>query len=333
MLQTDVLIIGAGPVGLFASFEAGLLGMKTVIVDGLKIIGGQCKALYPEKPIYDIPGFSEISGASLIDKLESQSSRFRPIYILGEQLISFSKDGEHFVSVTDKQTHIKSKIILIAGGGGSFSPNKPPLKNLGEYENKSVFFSIDNVSKFYGKKIVIAGGGDSAIDWALALADKASKLYLIHRREKFKAAPASAGELARLSAKGLIEIIAPYQLKDLDGQNGILTHVIICDLSENIKKIEADILLLFFGLTNDLGPLKNWGLELSSGSIKVDQASQMTNIEGIYAIGDICYYNGKLKLILTGFAEAACALHHAYSKVFDGKILHFQHSTSKNFKS
>ncbi len=332
MNKTDVLIIGAGPVGLFSVFQAGMLGMKCHIVDNLDMIGGQCSALYPEKPIYDIPAYPEITAGDLITKLSIQNEKFNPVYHLGQQVENITNDGKLFHAITSKGIEIQSKIILIAAGAGSFTPNRPPLENLEQYEGKSVFYMVKNMENFRGKKIAIAGGGDSAIDWAINLANIAEKIYLIHRRDKFRAAPESLNQIANLEKQGKIELIVPYQLHKLEGKNGILDRVIVSDLDGEEKELDANILLPFFGLATDLGPIKNWGLGVEHFHVSVNQSSSETNIPGIYAVGDIAHYQGKIKLILVGFSEAAIALHHAYERVFDGKALHFEYSTTKGAK-
>lgn len=329
MTKKDVLIIGAGPVGLFAVFQAGMLGMSSVVVDSLEMIGGQCSALYPEKPIYDIPGFAKVSAEGLIDNLSEQNARFKPQYLLKQTVKSVTKTDTGFISETSAGEKIESKIILIAAGAGSFVPNRPPLQGIENYEGKSVFYMVKNRQDFAGKKIAIAGGGDSAVDWAVNLADIAEKIYLIHRRDKFRAADSSLAEVKALVEKGKIELVTPYQLKALEGFDGALEKVIVSDLDGNIKELDADILLPFFGLATDLGPIKDWGLNFETFHIKTDQSNSQTNAEGIYAIGDVATYPGKIKLILVGFSEASLALHHAYPKVFDGKALHFEYSTSK----
>ncbi|MDX1923871.1 MAG: NAD(P)/FAD-dependent oxidoreductase [Rickettsiaceae bacterium] len=334
MENSEVLIIGAGPVGLFAAFKAGMVGMKSNIVDILDSAGGQCSALYPEKPIYDIPAYPKILAGELIERLKEQNSIFSPKYFLGQQIrtVKRGEDG-YFVSITDKGVQFRSKIIIIAAGAGAFAPNKPPIANIELFENQSVFYHVDNVNKFQGKKIVIAGGGDSAIDWAINLSNIAQKIYLIHRRDKFRASPSTTELVHMLEREGKIEIIKPYQLHSLEGKDGILSKVNVVDFDNNLKPIEADILLPFFGLSSQIGPIKNWGLNIDKNTILVNQATQMTNIEGIYAVGDVCEYEGKLKLILTGFSECAHAVHHAYPFVFGGNQLHFQHSTSMDLVS
>ncbi len=325
----DVIIIGAGPVGLFAAFQAGMLGMKSVIIDALDFAGGQCMALYPEKPIYDIPGIPKILAQDLIAQLKDQASPFNPEYYLGQQVTHLKSIENRFEVTTSKGNKISSKIILIAGGCGAFGPNKPPLENIELYEGKSIFYSVGQREFFRDKKIVIAGGGDSAIDWVISLSEIAEKIYLVHRRDKFRAAPESLRKLSDLTSSGLVEMVVPYQLHSLEGEHGIIESVVVEDMSGVKKYLDANILLPFFGLKMSLGPILEWGLNIDANHISVDNVNYQTNIEGIYAVGDIASYTGKLKLILTGFAECSNALHHSYKRVFDGKALHFQYSTSK----
>nr|WP_253307485.1 NAD(P)/FAD-dependent oxidoreductase [Rickettsia endosymbiont of Ceutorhynchus assimilis] len=329
MHSTDVIIIGAGPVGLFTIFQAGMLGMKCHIIDSQEIIGGQCITLYPEKPIYDIPAHPKIMGEELIKQLELQAAPFKPTYHLNQQAIELKQQDGIFEVKTSKNVTIKGKIIIIAAGAGSFGANKPPLANIEEFENKSVFYFVNNRNSFKDKEIVIAGGGDSAVDWAISLSEIARKIYLVHRRDKFRAASESLRQLKNIADSGKIELVIGYQLDALQGNNGILEKVCVKDLHGNTRLLTANILLPFFGLKQELGPIAKWGLNVRLHHIEVEPPYFQTNIAGIYAIGDIASYLGKLKLILTGFAEAASSLHHAYSKVFDGKALHFEYSTTK----
>ena len=330
-MQTDVAIIGAGPVGIFGAFQAGMLGMKSCIIDALDVAGGQCSALYPEKPIYDIPAYPEILAQGLIDKLLEQSNPFQPTYLFSRQVISLVKNENDFVLSTSKGDVIKAKAVLIAAGAGSFGPNRPPLANIESYEGKSVFYLVSKREEFAGKKIVIAGGGDSAVDWAISLSAIAD-VSLVHRRPKFRAAPASVQKLHELSSQSKINLITDCQLDELVGDNGLLSEVIVADLDANKRTIKAEILLPFFGLAQNLGPLLEFGLNVKTHHIKADYPHFETNIPGIYAVGDIVTYDGKLKLILTGFAEVAASLHHAYARVFDGKALHFEYSTTKGIQ-
>lgn len=329
MHNTDIIIIGAGPIGLFTIFQAGMLGMRCHIIDSQEVIGGQCSLLYPEKPIYDIPAYPKILAADLIKRLEEQARPFNAVYHLNQQAIQMQQEEGGFKITTSNNTIIFSKVIIIAAGSGSFGPNKPPLVNIETFEGKSVFYFINNRNNFANKAIVIAGGGDSAVDWTILLAEIAQKIYLVHRREKFRAAPESIRQLQELAVNGKIELVVNYQLDHLLGNDGQLEAVGVKDLTGNIRILPANILLPFFGLAQELGPIKNWGLNLKTNHILVEPQSFETNIPGMYAIGDIAHYPGKLKLILTGFAEAASSLHHAYTRVFEGKALHFEYSTTK----
>lgn len=332
ILETDVVVIGAGPVGLFAVFQCGMLGLKCHVVDSLDHIGGQCTALYPEKPIYDIPAEPSISGAVLIEQLEQQAAPFSPIYHLGQQLMGVAGTAGNFTLTTSKQKTIHAKAIIIAAGAGAFGPHRPPLDGLEQYEGKSVFYSVRTREQFRGKKIVIAGGGDSAVDWANSLAEIAAKIYVVHRRDKFRAAPASLEKLQEYTLAGIVELITPYQLSGLKGNNGILKQVDVTDLDNNMRVLDADMLLPFFGLSAELGPIATWGLNIDRSHITTDQGTATTNIAGIYAIGDIATYPHKLKLILTGFADAAHAAHAIYTQLHPDTPLHFEYSTTKGIQ-
>ena len=329
--QTDVIIIGAGPVGLFAVFECGMLKMKTHVIDNLEEIGGQCSALYPEKPIFDIPGYPEVMAGELIARLEEQAAPFDPVYHLGQQAEKLEKlDDGTFRVTTSRGAAITAKAIILAAGAGSFGPNRPPLKGIEAFEGTSVFYMVKRRSDFEGKKVVIAGGGDSAVDWALSLANVAEKIYVVHRRDKFRAAPENVSRLQTLAAASdKIDMVIPYQLHGLEGENGQMTGVIVSDLDGAEKRLAADVLLPFFGLTPQLGPLADWGLGIEHFHIPVNQATCETAVKGIYAVGDVATYPHKLKLILTGFAEAAQAAHAIHPLVFPGQELHFVYSTSK----
>ncbi len=332
LLKTDVVVIGAGPVGLFAVFQCGMLGLKCHVVDSLDQIGGQCTALYPEKPIYDIPAEPSISGAELIEQLERQAHPFTPVYHLGQQVMGVSGQVGDFTITTSKNTLIKTKAIIIAAGAGAFGPHKPPLDNLEQFEGSSVFYAVRSRDQFRGKRIVIAGGGDSAIDWANSLAEIAAKIYIVHRRDKFRAAPASLEKLEEFKASGIVELVTPYQLSSLRGTDGILHHVDVIDLDNNTKTLDADILLPFFGLSTALGPIAEWGIHLDHSHIVTTQGTAATNVDGIYAVGDIATYAHKLKLILTGFADAAYAAHAIHAHLNPDTPLHFEYSTTKGIK-
>lgn len=326
---TDIAIIGAGPVGLFAVFECGMLKMKCHVIDALDSVGGQCAALYPEKPIYDIPGHPAIDAAQLVQRLEAQAEPFAPVYHLGQRVEGLKADGERFVLATSTGRRVAAKAIMIAAGAGAFGPNRPPISGIEAYEGKSVFYYVKRREDFRGKRVVIAGGGDSAVDWALALEGIATHVLVVHRREKFRAAPESAARLAALAKDGRIELVVPYQLHGLEGADGLISAVVIRDLDGNDRTIAADALLPFFGLSMDLGPIAHWGLALERHHLTVDPARLETSVPGIFAIGDVASYPGKLKLILSGFSEAAMAAHAAYSRVFPGHALHFEYSTTK----
>ncbi|PWC55155.1 NAD(P)/FAD-dependent oxidoreductase [Azospirillum sp. TSO22-1] len=328
--RTDVAIIGAGPVGLFAIFECGMLKMNCHVIDALDMVGGQCTALYPEKPIYDIPGHPAIDAADLIDKLAEQAAPFAPTYHLGQQVSTLTRTAEgRWLVETTIGTRIDAQAVIIAAGVGAFGPNRPPLDGLEAYEGKSVHYMVRRKQDFAGKKVVIAGGGDSAIDWTLSLADVAEKVYVVHRRPKFRGAPESVARMEALARDGRIELVVPYQLSGLDGTGGQLTAVRVATLDGEEKALPADALLAFFGLSMNLGPIAEWGLNLERSHITVTQPSCITSAEGVFAIGDIATYPGKLKLILCGFAEAAQAAHAIHPLVHPGEALHFEYSTSK----
>jgi len=327
--QTDVVIVGAGPVGLFAVFECGMVRLHCHVIDVLEDAGGQCTALYPEKPIYDIPGFPRIEAAELIVRLEAQAAPFRPIYHLGEQVQALAPlAGGYWQVTTTKGTVVRARAVIIAAGVGAFGPNRPPLSGIESYEGKSVFYYVTQRESLRGKRIVIAGGGDTAVDWALSLAEIAAHVSLIHRRNKFRAAPESEARLKALAEAGRIDLVVHYQLHGMEGDDGRLKAVIAATLDGAQRRIEADVLLPFFGLSMSLGPIAEWELALQQGQIAVDAATTATNRPGIFAIGDVVTYPGKLKLILTGFAEAAIAARSAYALVHPETPLHFEYSTT-----
>ena len=329
MHNTDIVIIGAGPTGLFAVFECGMVRLKCHVIDALDAAGGQCTALYPEKPIYDIPGYPQILAADLIKNLEAQAAPFHPVYHLGQSVTKISGESGAWVLETSKGVKIGAKAIIIAAGCGAFGPNRPPLDGIEVYEGKSVFYYVKSREDYRGKRIVIAGGGDSALDWAISLHDIADKIYMVHRRDKFRGAPQSVARLKQLADAGKIELVVPYQLAGLSGQNGQLTAVTVATMDGQKRDLPADILLPFFGLSMELGPIAEWGLNLDHNHIAVDPTSCASNRPGIFAIGDIAKYPGKLKLILTGFAEGALAAHAAYKIINPNQELHFEYSTTK----
>jgi thioredoxin reductase (NADPH) len=327
--KTDVAIIGAGPVGLFAVFECGMLKMKCHVIDALESSGGQCVALYPEKPIYDIPGYPAIEAAALISKLEEQAAPFHPTFHLGHRVDKLTRNGEDWRVETDQGAVIEARAVIVAAGCGAFGPNRPPLDGLQHYEGTSVFYLVKRREDFRGKRVVIAGGGDSALDWTLGLADIAERIYVVHRRPKFRGAPESVARMEALAKDGKIDLVVPYQLHGLVGSGGQLSAVEVSTLDGNIKRLEADILLPFFGLAMDLGPIAHWGLNLERNHIAVDPKSCATSAPGIFAVGDIANYSGKLKLILCGFSEVAMAAHAIYPLVHPGEALHFEYSTTQ----
>jgi thioredoxin reductase (NADPH) len=328
-LVTDVAIVGAGPVGLFAVFECGMLGLTCTVIDALEAKGGQCTALYPEKPIYDIPGYPRIDAGALVARLEAQAAPFAPRYLLGQRVEALARSGGDWLLTTAAGTAVRARAVFIAAGGGAFGPNRPPLPHLADYEGRSVFYLVARREDFRGKRVVIAGGGDAAVDWALSLSEVAAKVAVVHRRDTFRAAPDSVARLRRLADDGRIELVVPYQLAALVGHGGVLGAVTVEDLDGRRRDVEADVLLPFFGLAASLGPIAQWGLEIASHHVAVDPATAETSQPGIYAIGDIAAYPGKLKLILTGFAEAARAAHSAFARCRPGAALHWEYSTTK----
>jgi thioredoxin reductase (NADPH) len=327
--QTDIAIIGAGPAGLFAVFECGMLDMKCHVFDALDMVGGQCTALYPEKPIYDIPGYPRIDAAILVDRLFEQAAPFAPIYHLGHAVTGLERVGDGFAVSNAAGMRVAARAVVIAAGGGVFGPNRPPLAGIEAFEGKSVFYLVRRREDFRGKRVVIAGGGDSAVDWALSLAELAGHVMVVHRRARFRAAPQSLLRLEALAKEGKVELVTPYQLAGLEGSGGLLDAVVVADLAGGERRLAADCLLPFFGLATRLGPLAGWDLALADNRIVVDPANGATSRPGIFAIGDIAAYPGKLKLILTGFAEAAAAAHAIHPLVHPGEALHFEYSTTK----
>jgi thioredoxin reductase (NADPH) len=327
-IKTDILIIGAGPVGLFAVFELGLLDMKAHLVDILDKIGGQCAELYPEKPIYDIPALPKVSALGLVDKLMEQIQPFGPTFHLSEMVESIERIGSPLFRVkTDGGKLFEAKVIVIAAGGGSFQPKRPPIPGIEPYEAKSVHYSVRKMDTFRGKKILIVGGGDSALDWTLNLAPVASHLTLLHRRSEFRAAPDSVNKMMALVGEGKIDFVLG-QVTALEGQDGRLSAANVKRNDGSTFHIACDAMLPFFGLTMKLGPVANWGLRLDEDLITVDTATFETSEPGIFAIGDIITYPGKLKLILSGFHEGALMAQKAHRYVYPNKKLTFQYTTS-----
>jgi thioredoxin reductase (NADPH) len=330
-IKTDVLIIGAGPTGLFAVFELGLLDMKCHLVDILDKIGGQCAELYPEKPIYDIPGVPYTSAQGLVDALLQQIKAFNAQYHLGEMVETVEKIGDPLFRVkTDQGTEFESKVVVIAAGGGSFQPKRPPIPGIEPYEGKTVHYAVRKMEAFRDKRILVIGGGDSALDWTLNLAPIASRLTLLHRRSEFRAAPDSVNKMMALVNEGKIDL-ALGQVTSLVGADGKIEKAILKKSDGSMGDIACDVMLPFFGLTMKLGPVANWGFELKNNElIPVDTESFETTMPGIFAIGDINWYPGKLKLILSGFHEAALMAQKAYHYIYPGKRLVFQYTTSSS---
>jgi len=332
--KTDVAIIGAGPVGLFAAFECGMLKLSSLLVDALGEVGGQCAALYPEKPIYDIPAHPAIEAADLIARLEAQIAPFPAPRLLNRRVETLAGESGDFTLTTSLGDTIYARAVIIAAGAGAFGPNRPPLEGLAAFEaSGAVQYYVKKREEFRGKRVVIAGGGDSAVDWALALKGIAASVHVIHRRAKFRAAPETAAQLDAAAASGEIDLVIPYQLHALHGEAGRLASVEVADLDGNTKHIEADCLLPFFGLAMELGPIAGWGLALERSHLNVAPATCETSTPGIFAIGDIATYPGKLKLILQGFSEAAMAAHAIYPIIYPDVALHFEYSTSKGVPS
>ncbi len=327
-VETDVIIIGAGPVGLFAVFEAGLLKLRCHLIDVLPQPGGQLAEIYPKKPIYDIPGYPSILAADLVDNLLKQIAPFRPGFTLGERAERLERhpDGRWRV-VTDQGTEHVAPVVFIAGGLGSFEPRKPPIANIADYEQgRGVAYFVRNPDEYADKRVVIAGGGDSALDWAIYLADKAQALTLVHRRNEFRGAPDSVEKVRLLAEEGRIRLLTNAQVVALGG-NGALSHVTVEHDTQGSIRIETDYFLPLFGLTPKLGPIAEWGLQLQESAVVVNTYDYSTNLPGVFAIGDINTYPGKLKLILCGFHEATLACQSAFKIVHPGKKLSFKYTT------
>ncbi len=332
-ITTDVVVIGAGPCGLFNAFELGLLDMKCHFVDILDRPGGQCAELYPEKPIYDIPAYPEISGQELTDRLMEQIAPFDPVFHFQQMAESVEKLGTDEAPLwrltTDIGTVFEAKVIVISAGGGSFMPKKPPIPGIEAYEDKSVFYSVRKRDAFKDKKIVIVGGGDSALDWTLNLLELSESMTLIHRRDSFRAHLDSVNKMKARVETGEMEFHMG-QVKELKGQDGQLSSIVIQHKDKTETEIECDVLLPFFGLTMKLGPIANFGLNLNENLIPVDTEKFETSEPGIFAVGDINHYPGKLKLILSGFHEAALMSRQAFRYIYPDAKLKFEYTTSSS---
>jgi thioredoxin reductase (NADPH) len=327
IIYTDLCIIGAGPVGLFAVFEAGLLKMRCHLVDALPQIGGQLSEIYPHKPIYDIPGFPEIKAQELVDNLMEQIKPFNPGFTLGERVEKLDKDEEgNYTITTSDHTQIHCKAVVIAGGLGCFEPRKPDIENLEQFEGKGVSYMVKNPEVYRDKKIILAGGGDSALDWTIFLANVAQEVTLVHRGDTFRGAPDSAEKVFQLAEMGKINLILSSHLTKING-NGHLNEVNLINKAKEESTLEADYLIPLFGLSPKLGPIADWGLTIDKSAIMVNTEDYSTNVPGIYAIGDINTYPGKLKLILSGFHEAALMCQSAFKHVYPEQKLSFKYTT------
>lgn len=323
--QTDLLIIGAGPCGLFTVFEAGLLKLKCHLVDYLPLPGGQLTEIYPKKPIYDIPGYPSVIAGQLVENLMEQIKPFSPEFTLGERAESLEKVDNDFILTTHLGTKIKAKAVCIAGGLGCFEPRKPPLPEIGNFEDRGVDYIVKDPEKYRGKKLVIAGGGDSAIDWTFFLADICEELTLIHRRTEFRAAPEMVEKVVHLAEQKKIKLITESEVTKLEGNLSLESLTV--HTPEGDQTISTDYFLPLFGLSPKLGPIADWGLNLDKNAITVDTLDYSTNIEGIFAIGDINTYPGKLKLILCGFHEATLMVQSVFKIVNNGKKPSFKYTT------
>jgi len=326
MIKTDVVIVGAGPAGLFAVHQLGINGLKSEVIDNLDKAGGQCIELYPDKPIYDIPGISICTGEELTKSLLKQIEPFKTNFHFNERVQEISKENDKWIVKTSKNKTFSSPNIIIAGGVGSFEPRKLSLKDSEKYEGKNIFYSVSDKSKFKGKKISIFGGGDSALDWALELS-KISDVTLIHRRDEFRGASHTLNEIKKLEKSGKLTIKTKYQLTSIKGDKNIKSIIIKNDEEKKIK-IETDYILSFFGLIMKLGPITEWGLNMDKKTILVNTENFETNKKGIFAVGDICTYPGKLKLILSGFHESALASVECFKRARPNEKYKFQFTTS-----
>ncbi len=327
MISTDILIIGAGPTGLFTVFEAGLLKLKCHLIDALPQPGGQCAEIYPKKPIYDIPGFPEVKAGVLVENLMEQIKPFEPGFTLGERADTLEKqeDGT-FIVTTNRGTEHHARIVAIAGGLGSFEPRKPPIANIGDFEDKGVEYIIRDPEIYRDKRVVVAGGGDSALDWSIFLTNVASEVTLIHRRNEFRGALDSVEKVQELKKLGKIQMVTPAEVVGLHGEDHL--RLLTVKNGQDTVQLETDHFIPLFGLAPKLGPLADWGLEIERNAIKVNNAlDYQTNIPGVYAIGDVNTYPGKLKLILCGFHEATLMCQSAYQRIFPDKKYVMKYTT------
>ena len=327
MIKTDILIIGAGPCGLFTVFEAGLVQLRCHLVDALPQPGGQLSEIYPKKPIYDIPGYPTVLAQELVDNLMEQIKPFKPGFTLGERAETIKRlEDDSFLLRTNRGTEVNAPIIAIAGGLGCFEPRKPPISNLAQFEDRGVEYIIRNPEDYRGKRVVVAGGGDSALDWTIYLSDVAEEVTLIHRRKQFRAAPDSVEKAFELAESGRIKLLTDAQAVGLKG-NGQLTDVVIKHKTEGEVVKSTDHFIPLFGLSPKLGPIADWGLNIDKNAIEVDTLDYSTNVPGMYAVGDINTYPGKLKLILCGFHEATLMVQSAYKRINPDKKLTLKYTT------
>ncbi len=331
MIKTDVLIIGAGPVGLFSVFEAGLLKLSCHLVDSLAQPGGQLSEIYPKKPIYDIPGYPSVMAQELVDNLLEQIKPFRPGFTLGERVESITRqEDDSFIVITNKDTVFQTSVIAIAAGLGSFEPRKPPIAAITDYEDNGVDYIIREPSKYQGQKVVISGGGDSALDWTIELSKIAREVTLVHRRNSFRGAPDSVSKVQYLAQENKINLITEAEVTDLRG-DGVLEAVQI-SLPDKDMWLDTDYFIPLFGLSPKLGPIADWGLNVSKNAIEVDTYDYSTNVPGVYAIGDINTYPGKLKLILCGFHEGTLMMQSAFKRIYPDQKLSFKYTTVTGIK-
>lgn len=335
MITTDIAIIGAGPVALFTIFEAGLLKMRCHLIDYLPQVGGQLSEIYPKKPIYDIPGFPSVLAQELVDNLVKQAEPFKPTYTLGERIESLNKIGERdFILETNMGTKISAQVVVIAGGLGCFEPRKPEVKDLEKFENgKGVSYMVLDPESYRDKKIVIAGGGDSALDWTIFLSNVAKEVTLVHRSESFRGAPDSVNKVLKLAEEKKVKLLLNSNLKEVKGDTNLKTVSVINTKTNEEQTLDADNLIPLFGLSPKLGPIENWGLNIDKSAIEVNTEDYSTNISGVYAIGDINTYKNKLKLILCGFHEAALMSHSAYKYINPGVKYTMKYTTVNGVNS
>ncbi len=327
--DTDIAIIGAGPSGLFMVFEAGYLGYNSVVIDSLPQVGGQLAELYPEKPIYDVPGHPEILAGDLVHKLKEQADSYKPTYLLDTAVEKLTENADGTFHLVTSTADVKAKAVVIAGGTGVFSPRKPKIEGLENFEDTSVFYSVKDKAALANKTIIIAGGGDSAVDWAIELAETANHVHVVHRRKDFRAAKDTVRQMKDIEKAGKITIHTPCQPKDLKGENGQISALTVVNLEGKTTDIAADVMLCFYGLLPKLGPIEDWGLNLEKKKVAVDMVTMETNRKGILAIGDIATYEGKIALILVGFAEAATAAKTVQSIIDPNKKFRVVYSTSQ----